>query len=888
MLQLRRWTIGWFVASLLAISPVVAVEQENICRYCGQDHLQQYAAAVEQGGEGLKYAPDRVVDVKHIKIDVVPNFEQRTVAGTTTLTFAPISKSVEQVTLDAERLNVSNIESSVPLADYVLTDHKLTLLFATPVRVGQDIQVAITYTAQPQKGLYFRTPELGYPAEDTHLWTQGETHEAPHWFPCFDYPNERSTTEVICTVPEEMVVVSNGRQLSEEVKEGLKTVHWYQDKPHASYLVCLVAGKFQVLEDKHRDIALRFFTQPSLAEHGANSFQDTRTIMEFYEAEIGIPFPWDKYDQATILDFNSGGMENTTITTLTSTTIFSKETENIHSSRNLDAHEMAHQWFGDYVTCEDWANLWLNEGFATYYTHLYNEHKLGRDELLYGLWRDATSRVLPQTDNPKPIVYRGYDSPWEQFDFRAYPKGSWVLHMLRSQLGEDLYRAGIKHYLEQNGQKSVVTADLKAALEEVSGRELDRFFDQWVFLAGSPKLKVRYKWLPKERLAQITVEQTQKRDDNTGLFELPTTVRFTVDGKPVDHDILINKEKHEFYVPLENQPTLVRFDPEYTVLAEVDFDKPQAMVFTQLEAEGDMLGRLFAARQLGKNDSHQSVEALQKTLTNDPYYGVRIQAAESLERIGSDEAFLALAESLHQSDARVREAVVEQVGKFYRPEALVLLKQVVDKEANPAIVATAVRSLGKYASDDVQASLITALDRPSFENEIAMAAIHALGETNDESLRGKVLAILQRDRHEFGDRSYGRALSVMAKLWKNADDKQPARAMLETALHDPSRKVRSGAIEALGELGDPRAVGALRSFADREGLGRDATAASSAIEKLQKDAPFVPREVSELRKQIGDLTKQQADLKKEIETLKGKLEATREPHSEDVSTDTGV
>lgn len=175
-----------------------------------------------------------------------------------------------------------------------------------------------------------------------------------------------------------MVVISNGRKLSDESADGgMKRVHWLQDKPHASYLVCLVAGKFHKLEDKYRDISLGFYAQPSLAEHAANSFADTKAIMAFYEGEIGVPYPWDKYDQATIRDFTSGGMENTTITTLFHGTLFSKETENIRSSRNLDAHEMAHQWFGDYVTCEDWSHLWLNEGFATYYTHLYNEHKLG-------------------------------------------------------------------------------------------------------------------------------------------------------------------------------------------------------------------------------------------------------------------------------------------------------------------------------------------------------------------------------------------------------------------------------------------------------------------------------------------------------------------------------
>ncbi|QDU58529.1 PBS lyase HEAT-like repeat protein [Aeoliella mucimassa] len=241
-----------------------------------------------------------------------------------------------------------------------------------------------------------------------------------------------------------------------------------------------------------------------------------------------------------------------------------------------------------------------------------------------------------------------------------------------------------------------------------------------------------------------------------------------------------------------------------------------------------------------------------------------------------------------QSDARVRRSVVESIGKFYKPATLEILKQVVENESNTAIVATAVRGLGKYPADDVQNTLILALDRPSFENKIAMAAIGALGASGDVSLRGKVLAVLQRDRQKFGDRDYGRALQVLAKLWKEADDKQPVRDMLEDALQDPSRKARQGAIEALGELGDRTAVAALRSYADREGEGRNATAAAAAIKKLEDDAPFVPREVQELRKQLGDLTKQQAKLQKELDTLKSKLEARPEESSADVSTTPGL
>ena len=875
-----RFVLPILGISLLAAQFAGGTELEDICRYCGRNH----AAAASANGIARKYAPDRVVDVLHIMIDVTPDFGERTITGKTTITFTPISKSVRELTLDAEMLDVSAVEATGALADYVVTDHHLTLQFAEPVPIGEKVVVEVTYTAEPKKGLYFRTPELGYPAEDTHIWTQGETHEAPHWFPCFDYPNERSTTEVICTVPDDMVVVSNGKRIGQESrKPGTKTVRWLQDKPHVSYLVCLVAGKFVKLEDRHRDIELGFYAQPTLAEHAANSFADTRQIMKFFESEIGIRYPWHKYDQATIRDFNSGGMENTTITTLYHGTIFSKATENIRSSRNLDAHEMAHQWFGDYVTCEDWSHLWLNEGFATYYTHLYNEHKLGRDELLYGLWRDANNRVLANGDDPRPIVFRAYENAWDQFDFRAYPKGSWVLHMLRSHLGVDLYRQGIQRYLEKNALSSVVTADLVAALEEVSGRELDQFFDQWVFGAGHPKLKVRYKWLPGEKLAHVSVEQTHSLDDDTTLFEFPTTLRFWIAGHVVDHKIEVSKAKHDFYVPLAAQPDLARFDPEFTVLAEVDFDKPQKMLEKQLANVDDVVGRLLAARALGKKDTKKAIAALRRALNSDAFYGVRIAAAKALPKIGSDAAYEALASSRQQTDARVRQAVVENLGKFYRPEALKQLFDVVDNEANPAIVATAIRALSKYPAHEVSGRLEAALQRESFGNEIASAAVNALGDTGDVAMRGKLLRMVKADRQKFSDRDYAEALQVLAKLWRDADDKQPARVMLETSLRDPARRVRSGAIQALGELGDPQVVAALESFAEREGTGRDATAAREAVKKLQNEAPFVPREVRELRKLVAELRKEQQEFSKELETLKAKTEATDEAATQEVA-----
>jgi aminopeptidase N len=283
--------------------------------------------------------------------------------------------------------------------------------------------------------------------------------------------------------------------------------------------------------------------------------------MAFYEKEIGVPFPWDKYDQVTCADYHWGGMENTTITTLTQRTINSDDVENVRSSRSLDAHEMAHQWFGDYVTCKDWSHLWLNEGFATYYALLHERHQFGQDAFNYGLYLDARDDIFVQDKDERPIVYREYKDPGEQFDFRNYPKASWVLHMLRSLVGEDLYREAIRNYLKRHALSDVETEDLREAFEEVSGRPLDKFFDQWVYHGGLPKLKVTYRWLAEDRQAHVTVEQTQETNGKVLLFELETKLRFVVDGKPIDEPIKIDGRRHDFYVSLPEKPEIVRFDP---------------------------------------------------------------------------------------------------------------------------------------------------------------------------------------------------------------------------------------------------------------------------------------------------------------------------------------
>ncbi|MCA9229006.1 MAG: M1 family metallopeptidase [Planctomycetales bacterium] len=862
---------------LLSAVPAAAVEEFHVCRYCAGRDCERAGLAADTGaGPQRNYAPPRYVDMLHLKLDVTPNFQQRTVAGTATLEFAPVGKPLSELRLDAVHLDIRDLRSTAPVADYTATADELIITFAAPIAVGQRTAIDIDYQAEPRQGLYFRTPELGYPAEDTHLYTQGEPQQASHWFPCHDYPNERFSSEVICHVPPDMTVLSNGVLVSDEVdaRAGTKTVHWRQAKPHVAYLITLAAGYFDKLEDTSLDVPLAFYSQPTIRQHAANSFRDTAEIMRFYNQEIGVPYPWDKYYQVTVRDFRAGGMENTSMTTLAHRTVFSADSENIRSGwvRTLDSHEMAHQWFGDYVTCKDWSHLWLNEGFATYYSRLYEEHRFGRDALLYQMYQDATDRVLPRHQDRRPIVFNKYQDPYDQFDFRAYPKGSWVLHMLRSQLGEQLYRDCIRTYLEQHALKSVTTADLAKVIEDVSGRSFDRFFDQWVYHARHPSLKVTYEWLAESKLAHVTVEQTQKIDDEVLLFEFPTSLQYVVAGQLVHQPIAIDSAKHDFYVALASEPTQVRFDPQYTVLADVEFKKSDKLLLAQLENKQDLIGRLLAIQQLGKRKTIAAVEAIGSALNNDPFFGARIEAAKALAETGRSEALEQLAQALAVDDARVRQHVVESIGSFQRPRAKELLLQVTRQERNPAVVGSAIRSLGKHREADAEQAVATMLESNSFRNELVDAAIDALGKNEDPSQRAAIMNTLRARGDELTSGGMANGLRVLAKTSQGLEADAAGRVEVEQFLREyvehPKTPIRLAAIESLGTLADSRSVELLESLARDTSGDRTAEAASEALKKLREKKSTVPKELTELHKQVESLREASEKLRQEFDEFK--------------------
>lgn len=858
------------LAILLAANTAFAAEDDLICR-CGIQHLLPKPLTDKPG---RKYARDRMVDVLHLKLDVTPDFAKRTVAGTAILVFKPIARHLSKLELDAVGLVIDEINGQgANVAEHELTDEKLVIGFKEPIAPDAEVTLRIRYHVQPENGLYFRTPEMGYKPGDTQVWSQGEAELHRFWFPCYDYPNERFTSEVICHVPEGMSVISNGTLVSQEKGAGgLTSWHWKQDKPHVNYLVALAAGYFHKIEDKAGALPIAMHVPPSEKEQAANAFRDTKAIIEFYQRETGTPFPWDKYHQVYCLDFIAGGMENTSCTFEGAGLLFRDETEQLSTLHRLDAHETAHQWFGDLVTCRDWSHLWLNEGFASYYTVLYEEQKLGRDAMLYSMWREA-QRVFEKADT-RPTVWRDYKDPMEQFDQRIYPKGAWILHMIRSRLGPDLYRECIRTYLERHRYGIATTDDLLDVLEEKSGLSFDQFADQWLYHGGIPELKVEYAWDAATKLAKLTVRQTQKVSPEVLLYRLDLPVRFLLKGaaNPQNFTVTLSKAEEDYYFSLPQAPELVRLDPDYTLLAKVDFTAPPDMLKRQLTS--DVIGRMLAAQSLEKKKDAESVKLLAGTLQNDDFHGVRSEAAKALRKIGTAEARTALAQSLAQPDARVRKEVVEALGAFPTAEARAALGKLAQTEKNPQIIAAIIKAWAIHPGDAaVSQALRQHLAAKTYRNNTAVAAMMTLRAQDDGTA---VPAILQRQRDDelnFATEDFTIALDALAFLAR--DEKHPQRnavlAFLTAQINSPKEMVRTGAAKALGTLRDPRALAVLEPLVQVRKPFVDPVrdAAEKSVASLQSQLAG-PLELKNLWDRVQELQRKTEDMQREMDKAKAK------------------
>ena len=514
----------------------------------------------------------RTFDAQHYLIRTSFDREERTISGETTLSLKPLKADFNSVTLDAANLRFESIRLEPEGTELQFKAEDDTVLITLPKSYAPKelIKIRLKYTAKPKRGVYFIDAARDGAAllHDEQIWTQGETEESRYWFPSYDFPDDKATTEQFLTVRSDETAISNG-ELLETINnpDGTKTFHFKMNVPHPVYLTSFVIGKYVKFTDMHKNIPLTVYLYPGRERFYKQVFANTAAMMRTFEELTGVAYPFKKYDQTIVAGFKLGGMENITATTLSDRDIFFSDTNRL-VVEDVVSHELAHSWFGNLVTCRNWAELWLNEGFATFMEAAWREKTYGRDDYRRKIAEDRDIYFTEESvKGRRHGLFNQSARPDNSiFDAVAYQKGSAVVHTLRETVGDKVFWKAINVYLNKYKLENVETPDLQKVFEDVSKKDLDWFFNQWVYGSGYPRLEINYRYNAETRRLDLKVTQTQKQDDLTpAVFILPLEVEITTPKGTRTEKINVTKREETFSLKSDEAPTGVVFDKDLKI-----------------------------------------------------------------------------------------------------------------------------------------------------------------------------------------------------------------------------------------------------------------------------------------------------------------------------------
>ncbi len=817
----------------------------------------------------------RSFDVKHVALDLRFDFDRKVVKGTVTTTLAPIGRSLREVELDCADTRIRKIvDEEKRELKWELVDETLTVNLGRSVRRGEEVSFTIRYEARPTRGLYFVGPTKEYPKTPRQIWTQGAMEDNHYWFPCYDSPNEKMTQDVVMTVPEQYLAISNGELVEErhDAKRRTKRTHWRQEQPHATYLLTIVVGEFEVVEDRHKDIPVVYYVPKGRRDEAMRWLADTPKMIAFFEKATGFSYPYAKYGQVVISDFMYGGMENTTITTLTDQALVDERARLDVEGESLVAHELAHMWYGDLITTKSWEHTWINEGFASYFDPLYFEHWRGKDEFQYRMLQALKGYLREASDRyRRPIVTRTFTDAFDMFDGHSYAKGALVLHALRYELGEELFWRGISHYTRTYAFRSIETEEFKLALEEGTGASLDRFFGQWLKRAGHPEFEVSWSYNKRLKLVTVRVKQTQKTDDETPVFRTPVDIHITTARGTKACRVEIEKADEEFHFPTTTRPKMVEFDRDNWIPKTLKFEKKKEELLYQLKDSATVIGRIRACEGLGKiMGVDEVVAALRKKLGSKDYYGVRIAAAEALGSIASDAARDALLAGLTDKKSKVRRAVVVALGKIKQKAVAKRLETIFRRDRSYYVAADAVRSIAKIREEDAYDFLVAALKYESHRDVVRGAVFNAFVELKDTRGMREARVWAGEGKPMTARTAAIVTLGKLGREQEKARERDRVRNELVELMRHPHFRVRASAVAALGELADEAAVGELEKIVENDPLPHLRKGARGAIKKIREETGKQAR-LGKLEKEMGTFRDENKELKRRLEGLERKL-----------------
>jgi aminopeptidase N len=813
---------------------------------------------------------DRPFAIDHLALDVALDVTTRSIRAKATLDVRRIDPSADELLLDAVGFELREVTLGGKTVPWQYDGRVLRVT----VEPGRDkAQVLVSYRATPRRGLYFLEPDEHYPARPRQVWSQCQEEDARQWFPCHDSPHLKMTTEIVAHVPSGWYALSNGALVSSsKPKDGDWTYHWKMGDPHSSYLVTLAAGEFAELTDKakagDREVPLSYLVPKGREEDGRRTFARTPQMIEHFSEVTGVPYPWNRYAQIVVADFIFGGMENTTATTMYEHILLDERAAIDVSSDDLIAHELAHQWFGDYVTCRAWYEGWLNEGFATFFEHVWREKHLGRDEYEYGLKVDLDAYVSEAHGRyRRPIVCQDYDAPLDLFDRHLYEKGGLVLHALRVEVGSALFWRGVRSYLASHARGVVETRDLQRAMEDVSGRSLGRAFEQWTLKPGHPEMDVEVGW--DKGVLTVAAKQTQATTDGVpACFEVPLDLDLgDGEGQVVRRNVKVTEKQQSFALPAAQRPVFVVIDPQMRIVGEVRPRVPADMLRAQLSKAPTGRGRWLAAQALARVDDPPSIEALGRVLSDErEFWGVRAECAAALGKLRAREGFDALKLARATGHPKVRRAVMDALGSFRTVEAFEALKPYAMRDASYLVEGEAARAMGRTRQVAAFEMLVDLLERPSWFDVVRVGAIDGLAALRDDRA---VPHITARVRYGYPQRARRAAILALPKL---ASDRK-TRETIEQLLEDGDPVLRIDAVRALGELGDTKARGALR---DRLETDLDARV-RRRIREVVRDLGEPKRPADALREDLDRLQGEHQELKTRLAKLEAGQGGASEP-----------
>jgi aminopeptidase N len=846
------------------------------------------------GRDLLNYPPHRHVDYHHMRIEIdIPDMNTPRLNAVQTLTVSTISGPLESLRLNAKLLDIQDVAVAGHRTSFEHDGSALIIRFEPPLPGGMRSEIVTTYTVNdPPFGLLWTLPSPHWPGRAAQIHTQGQPEDNRYWFPMHDFPNVRLSTELIVTVPAGYQVLSNGRlvqgpppatppprrqsapalQLSNSGAElERSTYHWLQDKPHVSYLVSLVVGQFDIVDvahaGRHRQPALPMpvYVPKGRAADVPRTYGRTPMMVDLFARLIDEPYPWDKYAHAVVWNFAPGGMENTSATTMYDTAILSEQGLADGDIEGLISHELAHQWFGDLITCNSWEHIWLNEGFATYFTNLWFEHREGQPPNPPARGHDAYQdgvignfdRVISVDRAVSPfqpaMASKAYDDPWEVFRRAAnpYPKGAAVLHMLRQRLGDEVFFRALAVYVDRFKNRTPETNDLRRAIEEVSGESLEQFFRQWVYHPGVPDLEISLDWerspplsLPSPPPTKvhggdggelvITVRQIQNIDGYNPAFEFTLPIWYSPQGEAGGrghgetlHVEVAGRETTARF-RLDAEPHIVAVDPQMTVLARTSIRQSVRRWQAQLQHGPTLFARVRAARALSNRDAATAGPSLlREALNTSNHPRLRSEAVKALARGGHAESLLeaaaarpqkldvpdvrlAIAESLSQL-ASTPSHLDDNLRRSIESALLRFASAPPHHEPSPRTRAAALQGLAKlgHPPHDHPANytpkharlIISAADTESQHDRVRQGALQALGDLG--ASEGLAVAIRYALPGTY-NRTRPIAMNAVVKLARH--DPASSFRVLTMCLRDRERRAWEAAGEALVQLGNPAAL----------------------------------------------------------------------------------